>query len=96
MSDELTLTAVFLADESGWTMGQLVECPAVVTYAPTLPKARAQLRYAARELIAASHDQGHPDQIASLVVGLWRICTAASTSSLTGSWRQPGRRETCR
>jgi len=36
MTDELTLTAVFTPDETGWTMAQIAEWPAVVTCGRTL------------------------------------------------------------
>jgi len=58
VSDALTLTAVFTPDEDGWTMAQLAEWPGVVTCGRTVDEAREMLIDAAREMIAAYHDEG--------------------------------------
>ena len=47
MADPLTLTAVLMPDENGWTMAQLAEWPAVVTCGRTLDEAREMLPDAA-------------------------------------------------
>lgn len=64
-STTLTLTAVFTADEDGWTMAQLAEWPAVVTCGRTVDEARDMLLDAAREMLASYHDEGREPPIGS-------------------------------
>ena len=59
----LTLTAVFIPDEDGWTTAQLAEWPEVVSCGRTLDEAREMLLDAARELIAAYRDEGRELQV---------------------------------
>ncbi len=63
MADSLTLTAVFTADEDGWTMAQLAEWPAVVTCGRTVEEAREMLLDAAREMLASYRDEGRQPPI---------------------------------
>ena len=56
MANELTLTAVFTPDKSGWTMAQLAEWPAVVTCEASVDEARELLLDAAREMVASYRD----------------------------------------
>jgi predicted RNase H-like HicB family nuclease len=65
MYDTLTLTAVFTPDETGWTMAQLAEWPAVVTCAPSVEEARAMLLDAARGMAASYRDEGSVPPIGS-------------------------------
>ena len=58
MANELTLTAVFTPDKSGWTMAQLAEWPAVVTCGASVDEARELLLDAAREMVASYRDAG--------------------------------------
>lgn len=58
MGEPLSMTAVFTPDESGWTMAQLAEWPAVVTCGRTVDEARETLLDAAREMIASYRDEG--------------------------------------
>lgn len=65
MSESLTLTAVFMPDEDGWTMAQLAEWPAVVTCGHTVDEARELLLDAAHEMIASYREQGRELPIGS-------------------------------
>ena len=59
----MTLTAVFIPDEDGWTMAQLAEWPAVVTCGRTLEEAREMLADAAREMLATYREEGREPPI---------------------------------
>jgi predicted RNase H-like HicB family nuclease len=63
MSESITLTAVFAPDETGCTMAQLAEWPAVVTCGRTVEEARELLLDAAHEMIASYRDQGRQPPI---------------------------------
>lgn len=63
MATSVTLTAVFTPDESGWTMAQLAEWPAVVTCGRTVEEAREMLLDAAREMIASYREEGREPPI---------------------------------
>lgn len=77
MGESLTLTAVFTADENGWTMAQLAEWPAVVTCAPTLDQARDMLLDAAREMVASYREEGRQPPIGGCRVESVEIDLAA-------------------
>ena len=74
----MTLTAVFTPDESGWTMAQLAEWPAVVTCGRTLEDARDMLLDAARELAASYRDEGREPPIGGVRVERITIDLAAA------------------
>jgi predicted RNase H-like HicB family nuclease len=59
----VTLTAVFTADEDGWTTAELAEWPEAVTCGRTLDEAREMLRDAARELFASYREEGREPPI---------------------------------
>ncbi len=77
MAEPLTLTAAFTPDETGWTMAQLAEWPAVVTCGRTIEEARAMLADAAREMIASYRAEGREPPIGAGHVEASAIATAA-------------------
>ena len=53
MLHRVELHAVFEPDEQGWVRATIEELPGVITCAPTLEEARAQVRDALQEWLAA-------------------------------------------
>lgn len=53
MSDELNLTASYRTVDEGWTEGQILELPGVITAAPTREEAEDMLRDATVEYLTS-------------------------------------------